>query len=66
VYIIMKQKQNAPYSQPHIPHEVAKTRQIATDRCRTLNAAAKSYVYWVGRVKPIIDASGTKAKQISF
>ena len=68
MYVIMKQKQSAVYSHDPEAIEVTPRLQLAKDRCRTLNVAAKSNLYFYERVKPILDASGTKADpaQISF
>jgi hypothetical protein len=68
MYVIMKEPKKDPYLVWPTVHELAKTRQVAIDRCRTLNKAAKTNSYYFERVKPILDASGTKAdpSQISF
>lgn len=68
MYVIISQKQSGIYRYAPVPIEVVPRLQIAKDRCRTLNKAAMSNRYSYKRVKPILDASGTKAdpSQISF
>jgi hypothetical protein len=67
MYVIMKEQCHYR-SWGLAPYEIAKSRQIAKDRCRTLNKAAKVNRYWFQKVPPILDASGTRAdpSEISF
>ena len=61
MYVIMKQKQDYAYYHEPYPHEIANSEQIAKDRIRTLNKAARVNCYWYEKAKPILDASGRRA-----